>query len=180
MCSKEDLRNYALMGAKMSGDVQAVRHLLDKGANPEILFDHVLMERDTEKNHVQIIKTFFEYKESMSHYLFLQYFLCSSSLEQAKEIILHITEDGRKKSYLEDIFDELVCIDLKLKKMSALGGLEILKFLLDLGLTAVDHIFPYCGREDSDHLTPLHFSIENGRFDFVSKLCDFSVRITTI
>lgn len=167
MCSSLDLKNYALLGAKIRGDLEAVQKILEEGASPNFLFSLEPQEADatSKKNHVEIIKILYEHEDCDYDDLF-DYIFETSTLEQIHEVFLYMIERNHNFSSAQHIFSRI--IRMRSKKLSEFDWLNTLKLLLDHGLLVNEYNDDDL-RPDDDYLTPLQLSIEDRRKNFVSK-----------
>lgn len=157
----ENFKNYALAGAVMKCDLNAIEVLLNQGADPNHLIkpDISLLDQAVEDNNFDIVKSLVHYGAKASNKV-ISYILDSKTILEAKNLLFHVIEQSKNVELIQHTFNVLV--ELEHNENDKLAALEIFQLLLEQGLPLDD--FSELG------FTPLHLSIRKRKIDFVRKL----------
>lgn len=162
--SLEDYINYALIAATEEDDVDAVRELLIKGADPNVKVICKESENIFEGSIIEIGKLLVDYGFTLNRY-HLRWIFADANADYVKEVVPYILE--RRKNNAEivvDTFLELLDCDYELGQTE----LEIFKMLLANGLPIDDYLYDL--DFDSAQQTALDLSVSFDKIDFVSSL----------
>lgn len=182
----DESKNFKLLEALKKHDVDAVRELLQQGADiPDEMYDDAVedeknpfevfmgewlnVEKNIEEKRKEIINLFLRRRKDLN---LAEYVIRSKDIHFAKEhvtyIIDHYNEDGEEMNLLVEIFRGL-CQRPTHESLE----LEILGLLLDRGLPMNEFIEDSSYMTDRDLNTLLHCCIWENSFPFVRKFFIF-------
>lgn len=154
--------------AVQEGDVDAVRTLLDQGADPNFrakYYDSLISQCYVAEKELKISKLLVENGIVLNQRQVTDVFEDKNS-DFIQEIVPHIVEHCQKN---KEVILQFVYFELIRHCKSELG-LDLLKFLLDHGLPVDDYF-----EEDEERkpFTPLHIAVINEKHSFVSRFIIF-------
>lgn len=158
MASKENLKNFTLMGAVEAGSIPAVRMLLKEGANPNYSpkwVEQSLLLLAVKKKHVKIIELLLQYKAKVDDNFLreISKYGYEDILEKVSVAILKYNRNNI--TLMENMFSNLV---------NYARNTKVLELLLNHGLP-IDH---YIGESYRERGTLLHSAIKSSNMDYVS------------
>lgn len=154
-------KNYALLGAVETGDVNTVKELLEQDADPNFVLtwiDLPLINLAIQKNRTKVIDLLLQYGAKINQQFINKIFETNVSGLQKELVAIVVKYHKKNISLMQDIFYKLV--------NSHWPDLEVFELLPvhDLRIDDCSEKYRY------EYLTPLHICIIKKNLNFVSKL----------